>query len=68
MGPGTSSTTAGRIRVARDSLEEIKKGLDKWFKLVFYVGCIWILLDILPHLPDELAIRIIDKLLSTIGL
>lgn len=54
--------------MAKDPWAEVRKGLDKWFKLVFYVGCIWIILDILPHLPDELALRIVNKLLGTIGL
>ena len=52
----------------RDYLQEMRDGLDKWFRLVFYLGVLWIILNILPHLPDELGKRVADKLLSLLGL
>jgi len=52
----------------RDYLKEMRDGVEKWFRLVFYLGVLWIILDILPHLPAELGKRITDKLLGMIGL
>jgi hypothetical protein len=52
----------------RDHLREVREGFEKWIKLVVYLGAVWVVLDILPHLPDELAKRIMDKMLGAIGL
>ena len=46
--------------------KEIIDGFEKWFKYCCYcMGLIW-LLDLLPHLPDELAKPIADKLVGFI--
>lgn len=51
-----------------DHLKELKKGIDKWIKLATYAAVLWIVLDILPHLPDELGKKVADKLLESVGL
>lgn len=52
----------------KDYLKEVQEGFEKWCKLAFYTSILWIILDILPHLPDELGKKVADKLLSMIGL
>lgn len=51
-----------------DKWEPVRKGLDRWLALVPKFGIAWIVLDILPYLPDELAKKIVDKFLGMIGL
>jgi hypothetical protein len=51
-----------------DKWDPVRKGLDKWMGLVPKFGVVWIVLDILPHLPDALAKKIVDKALSALGL
>lgn len=46
--------------------KEIMDGFEKWFKLCCYAYGLWIILDLLPHLPDELAKPIADKLVGFI--
>lgn len=46
--------------------KEIIDGFGKWFKLCCYAYGLWIILDILPHLPDEIAKPIADKLVGMI--
>jgi hypothetical protein len=53
---------------AGDKWAETRKGLDKWFRLLPYFGTVYILLDILPYLPDSIAKKIVDKLLAAAGL
>jgi hypothetical protein len=36
--------------------------------LVPKFGVAWIVLDILPHLPDAIAKKIVDKVLNVLGL
>lgn len=64
----SSSLTAPRLDVANDHLKELKRGIDRWIKLATYSAVLWIILDILPHLPDELGKKVADKLLKMIGL
>lgn len=52
----------------KDYLKEMREGFEKWIRLVCYMGVLYIILDILPHLPDELAKRVADKLLGALGL
>ena len=54
--------------MARHGWDEVRKGFDKWFKFACNMGVLWIILDILPHLPEELGKKIADKLLAMIGL
>lgn len=51
-----------------DKWEPVRKGLDRWLALLPKFGIAWIVLDILPHLPDALAKKIVDKFLGMIGL
>jgi len=45
-----------------------RKGLDQWFKITCYLGFVWVFIDVLPHLPVHIVERIIDGLLSKVGL
>ena len=54
--------------MADEHLKELKKGIDKWIKLATYSAVLWIILDILPHLPDDLGKKVADKLLAAVGL
>lgn len=54
--------------MADEHLKELKKGIDKWIKLATYVAVLIIVLDILPHLPDELGKKVADKMLAAVGL
>jgi len=54
--------------VAKDYLKEAREGLDKWFRLACKIAVLWWILDLLPHLPDAIANRVIDKLFGMIGL
>lgn len=51
-----------------DPWKEVKDGFDKWLKLCCYLGFVWIFIDLLPHLPPHLVDRIVNGLLSKIGL
>lgn len=62
------STIARRLGVADEHLKELKKNIDKWIKLATYVAVLLVVLDILPHLPDELGKKVADKMLAAIGL
>ena len=44
--------------------KEIIDGFERWCKLACYAYALWIVLDILPYLPDEIAGPIVDKLLG----
>lgn len=52
----------------RDYLKEMREGFEKWMRFTCYMLVLFIILDILPHLPDALGKRIVDKLLGLIGL
>jgi hypothetical protein len=52
----------------RDYLKEARDGFEKWIKLVCILAVIWIALDILPRLPEEIGKRVADKLLGLLGL
>jgi hypothetical protein len=52
----------------KDYLKEARDGFEKWCKLAFYTSILWIILDILPHLPDEMGKKVADKLLGIVGL
>lgn len=54
--------------MADEHLKELKKGVDKWIKFATYAAVLWIILDILPHLPDDLGKKVADKLLAAVGL
>lgn len=54
--------------MAKDYLKEMREGVEKWIRLCCLIAVLWIILDILPHLPDALGKRIVDKLLGMIGL
>ena len=46
--------------------KEIMVGFERWFKYCCYcMALIW-LLDLLPHLPDEIAKPVADKLVRMI--
>ena len=65
----SSLATAQRPDVAkRDYLKEARDGFEKWCKLACYVSVLWIILDILPHLPDEIGKKVADKMLGAVGL
>ena len=48
--------------------DEVRQGFDQWLKISCYLAFAWVFLDILPYLPPQLANRIIEALLSKIGL
>jgi hypothetical protein len=52
----------------KDYLKEAREGFEKWCKLAFYTSILWIILDILPHLPEALGKKVADKLLGMVGL
>jgi hypothetical protein len=54
--------------VADEHLKELKRGIDRWIKFATYAAVLCIVLDILPHLPDELGKKVADKLLAAVGL
>jgi hypothetical protein len=52
----------------KDYLKEAREGFEKWIRLVCFMAVIWIILDILPRLPEEIGKRVADKLLGMFGL
>lgn len=52
----------------RDYRKEMRDGFEKWLKFTCAMLVLWLILNILPHLPAELGKRIVDKLLGMIGL
>lgn len=52
----------------KDYLKEAREGFEKWCKVAFYTAILWIILDILPHLPEALGKKVADKLLGVVGL
>lgn len=51
-------------------LDELFKGLDRFLtdKRVHVLVGLYMLCDILPHIPDPIAKKIVDKLLGMLGL
>ena len=52
----------------KDYLKEMQDGLEKWFQLACKVALAWWVLDLLPLLPDDLAKKVINKILGMFGL
>lgn len=52
----------------RDPWNEFRDGLDKWLKISCYLAFVWVFLDILPYLPNQIVDRIIDAVLRKIGI
>ena len=50
------------------ALKELDKGLKKFSKIFFYWFVFDTLLTVLPKLPDPIAKKIMDKMLSLFGL
>ncbi len=50
-----------------DKWNEFRDGFDKWLKYTCYLAFIWVFLDVLQYLPVHIADRIIDALLSKLG-
>jgi len=49
-------------------VNEYQKQFDLFCKVFVRICVAWWVLGLLPHLPDELASKIVDKLLGMIGL
>ena len=49
-------------------MNEYQKQADKFFKIFAKLYVAYLVIGLLPHLPDELASKIVDKLLGMIGL
>jgi hypothetical protein len=52
----------------KDYLKEAIEGFEKWLKLCACAWVLWIILDILPHLPESIGERVANKLLGLVGL
>jgi hypothetical protein len=50
------------------AVNEYQKQFDQWLKIFVRLCIAWWVLGLLQHLPDELASKIVDKLLGMIGL
>ena len=51
-----------------DPIKELKDGFDKWLKISCYLAFAWVFIDILPYLPVWLADRLVNAILSKVGL
>jgi len=49
-------------------VNEYQKQFDQFLKIFVRMYIVWWVLGLLQHLPDELASKIVDKLLGMIGL
>ena len=49
-------------------MNDYQKQADKFFKIFAKLYVAYLVIGLLPHLPDELASKIVDKLLQMIGL
>jgi len=49
-------------------VNEYQKQFDQFLKIFVRMYIFWWVLGLLQHLPDELAGKIVDKLLGMIGL
>jgi hypothetical protein len=54
--------------VRKDGWKEVREGFDKWLKLCCYVAGAWFLLDIIKYLPKEVSDRIVEALLTRLGI
>jgi hypothetical protein len=50
------------------AVNEYQKQADKFFKIFAKLYVAYLVVGLLPHLPDELAGKIVNKLLGMIGL
>jgi hypothetical protein len=50
------------------AVNEYQKQADKFFKIFAKLYVAYLVIGLLPHLPDKLAGKIVDKLLGMIGL
>lgn len=50
------------------AVNEYQKQADKFFKIFAKLYVAYLVVGLLPYLPDELAGKIVDKLLGMIGL
>ena len=50
------------------AVNEYQKQADKFFKIFARLYVAYLVIGLLPHLPDELAGKIVNKLLGMIGL
>ena len=51
-----------------DPMREFFENFDKWLKITCYLGFAWVFVDLLPYLPVFIVDRIVDALLSKVGL
>ena len=51
-----------------DPWKEFVQNLERWFQISCYLAFAWVFIDILPYLPVYIVDRIIDGLLSKVGL
>lgn len=50
------------------AVNEYQKQADKFFKIFARLYVAYLVIGLLPHLPNELAGKIVNKLLGMIGL
>ena len=50
------------------AVNEYQKQADKFFKIFARLYVAYLVIGLLPHLPNELAGKIVNKLLEMIGL
>ena len=50
------------------AVNEYQKQADKFFKIFARLYVAYLVIGLLPHLPDELAGKIVNKFLGMIGL
>lgn len=48
--------------------KNVVDGFEQWLKISCYLGFVWVFVDLLPYLPPHLVDRIINGLLSKVGL
>jgi hypothetical protein len=51
-----------------DPWKEARDGFDKWLRLCCYLGGVWVFLDILKVLPQEIGDKIVAAILNKLGL
>ena len=49
-------------------MKDWKDGFDEWLKISCYLAFLWVFIDILPFLPTHIADRIIEAVLSKLGI
>jgi hypothetical protein len=48
--------------------KDVLDGLDKWLKLNCYLAGAWVFVDLLPYIPPRIVERVIEGLLSKVGI